>query len=257
MPRIKDIEGPKALIGDNLGCHFSPAVIAKCQELNVRYIALPPNTTHICQPLDVAVFRPVKVSWKVILEQWRKDTHFSGLIPKEQFPLLLSRLFKKINRDNLSSGFKACGIVPLDRGQVLKRLPGCNRDPGGPETGSFLNKSCVALLKDHVGVGQARPYPRRYRGPKVVPGEEIRVDIEEEVEVDISLGIDTWVCQHHECGNEWEDNGDRWLLCDICDDPFHLECSGVRYRKKDYYDVDIENMAFSCISCRQNGDPKV
>jgi len=35
---------------------------------------LPPNSTHVCQPLDVGVFKGLKVKWRQILLNFRK-TH--------------------------------------------------------------------------------------------------------------------------------------------------------------------------------------
>ena len=49
---------PKVIIGDNLGCHFSCKVIETCLQKDIRFITLVPNTIHLCQPLDLAVFRP-------------------------------------------------------------------------------------------------------------------------------------------------------------------------------------------------------
>jgi len=42
-------------------------------------VALYPNSTHIIQPLDVAVFGPLKSKWKRIVKQWRieNDTEIS------------------------------------------------------------------------------------------------------------------------------------------------------------------------------------
>ena len=58
----------------------------------------------------------------------------------------------------------------------------------------------------------------------------------------------TWVC--NECHEPWDEDGDdRWILCDSCDKQFHLQCSGVNYRRKDYYDIDIERMPFTCEEC--------
>ena len=56
-------KGKFTLIGDNLGSHFSKAVIDKCLEENIYFLCLLPNTTHLCQSLDVAVFRPAKSQW--------------------------------------------------------------------------------------------------------------------------------------------------------------------------------------------------
>ena len=71
VPSAQGLEGPTALIGDNLGSHFSPSVLKYCDIHNIPFICLPPNSTHLCQPLDVAVFRPAKTEWKDILDTWR------------------------------------------------------------------------------------------------------------------------------------------------------------------------------------------
>ena len=64
LASIQHLKGPIVLIGDNLGSHFSMSVMQKCMAHDTFFICLPPNATHLCQPLDVAVFRPGKVSWK-------------------------------------------------------------------------------------------------------------------------------------------------------------------------------------------------
>ena len=62
--------GPKVIIMDNLGCHFSVKVIETCLQKDIRFIRLVPNTTHLCQPLDLAVFRPLKTLWRKLLNDW-------------------------------------------------------------------------------------------------------------------------------------------------------------------------------------------
>ena len=65
---------------------------------------MPANTTQLCQPLDVAIFGPVKRSWRKTLEQWRKDYRRKGTRPKTQFPGLLKRLLETFSPHNLKSG---------------------------------------------------------------------------------------------------------------------------------------------------------
>ena len=91
--------GPKVIIGDNLGCHFSAKVIKTCLQKDIRFIMLGPNTTHLCQPLVLAVFRPLKTSWRKLLNEWRRETRLTGTIPKEVIPkLLIMRWFNlKVN----------------------------------------------------------------------------------------------------------------------------------------------------------------
>ena len=67
----KHQEKQVVLIGDNLGSHFTSKVINPCVENNIIFICLPPNTTHLCQPLGVAVFHSAKIEWKDILDTSR------------------------------------------------------------------------------------------------------------------------------------------------------------------------------------------
>ena len=108
------------LIGDNLGLHFSTKV---CLEHGVIFICFPRNVTHLCQPLDVAVFRLSKIEWRDILDTWRRESRRKENLPKDIFPSLLRKLMGRLKPSNLVSGFKAAGIYPLDTHQVLKRLP--------------------------------------------------------------------------------------------------------------------------------------
>lgn len=51
----------KLIVGDNLRSHFTPNVIPQLDLQNeVYFTCLPVNSTHFMQPLDVAVFKPLK-----------------------------------------------------------------------------------------------------------------------------------------------------------------------------------------------------
>lgn len=130
LPYCKKLQpGPKILIGDNLASHISFNVITQCEENNIRFILLPPNSTHMTQPLDVSVFRPVKGAWREILRAWKK--HNKGVIRKDIFPRLLNQALIKINAansKNITSGFEATGLVPVNRHKVLDKLPKVERE---------------------------------------------------------------------------------------------------------------------------------
>ena len=72
LPILKKQDGTKAIIGDNLSSHLSLEVLRLCEENDVKFIALPPNSTHLLQPLDVAFFRPLKSHWRDVLMNWKK-----------------------------------------------------------------------------------------------------------------------------------------------------------------------------------------
>ena len=49
---------------------------------------LPSSATHLLQPLDVVIFSSLKRSWRVMLDEWKKEVSFD----KKYFPSLLERL---------------------------------------------------------------------------------------------------------------------------------------------------------------------
>ena len=93
LPYLRRKDGKKVLIGDNLSSHFSQEVLEKCQEHNIKFVCLPPNSTHMCQPLDVAFFRPLKLKWQDILSSWKTSGgRRSATVSKDKFPGLISRM---------------------------------------------------------------------------------------------------------------------------------------------------------------------
>ena len=175
--------GPFALIGDNLGSHFSKEVLELCRDKNIRFITLPPNSTHLTQPLDVAVFRPAKTSWREIMEGWRRESkRIQTRIPKEHFPTLLCSLVSSLKKENLVAGFKACGIYPLNRQEVLKRIT--VTDQQMKEVAErHLGASFIAVLKKNIGVGvPAHETKKKKRGRKIKSGTVVKpIDLDQQV----------------------------------------------------------------------------
>lgn len=133
LPILKKQKGVKVLIGDNLSSHINLDVLRQCEENEIKFIALPPNTTHLLQALDVAVFRPLKSHWREILSSWKMTASGSrcSSIPKDEFPGLLKKLMAAMEPNiekNLKSGFRKTGIFPLNKQQVLSRLPKASLD---------------------------------------------------------------------------------------------------------------------------------
>lgn len=102
----------------------------KCEELNIRFTFLPPNFTHISQPLDVAFFGPLKRKWRNILTQHKIDNPGETQLNKAHFPMLLKSLMESIeisNKVNICSGFRATGIVPFNPQKNITKITGIRR----------------------------------------------------------------------------------------------------------------------------------
>lgn len=120
-------DGPKVLVGDNLSSHISPKVLKLCAANNIRFVCLPPNSTHITQPLDVAFFRPMKIAWRKILSQYKESVQGrkKTSLEKSDCPALLKQLMEAIKEnssDNLKSGFRRSSLYPVDENELLKQF---------------------------------------------------------------------------------------------------------------------------------------
>lgn len=168
-PYFRRKEGPKVLIGDNLASHLSVAVINECEKLDIKFVLLPPNSTHLTQPLDVAVFRPIKTSWRNVLTRWKKKN--KGVLPKELFPSMLNTALTELGtkmEDNIKAGFSGTGLMPLDKDKVLKRLPNATYHENSEN--SFQN-SLIELFK--ATRESKKPQINRKKKINVPPGKSI------------------------------------------------------------------------------------
>lgn len=80
----QNIVRPIIVFLDGHASHLSLHLSTFCRENGIILICLPPNTTHILQPLDVAFFFPLKQAWKKLTRKWRCD-HSGECIRKKTF----------------------------------------------------------------------------------------------------------------------------------------------------------------------------
>ena len=90
-------------------------VLDLAKQNDISFTCLPPNATHLAQPLDVAFYGPLKHSWRTVLDEWKtSQKKRSALVSKDAFPGLLRKLYEKIypsgneRSTNLIAGFKKC-----------------------------------------------------------------------------------------------------------------------------------------------------
>ncbi|KAI8764075.1 CAunnamed protein product [Biomphalaria glabrata] len=96
--------GRKVVIGDNLSSHISHLVLKKCEEHNIGFILLPPNSTDKCQPLDVSFFAPLKREWRRLLESHKVKHPSSTSLDKKIFPAMLGSLIDGMGMRGRSTG---------------------------------------------------------------------------------------------------------------------------------------------------------
>lgn len=185
VPYVKRMhnEGKVVLIGDNLSSHFTEEVLKICSANNICFVCLPPNSTSLAQPLDVAFFGPLKKYWRSILDKWKSGLRKkSQTITKEAFPGLLKQLCEKVLdlnnvSTNLVSGFKKCGIYPFNPEEIISRLPDhvVANESETNEINNVVSEVVVDMLKD-LRYGSDSNSKKRRTKVNVVPGRSIGLE---------------------------------------------------------------------------------
>ncbi|XP_039298793.1 uncharacterized protein LOC120354877 [Nilaparvata lugens] len=112
-----------------------------------------PNSTHLLQPLDVAL----KKTWRKLLDHWKStQKRKTTTISKEDFPKLLKKLQNAIAdkaSSNLQAGFCKTGIFPFAPEKVLQQLPDgrLDNDISFEDASKGVSDSVLELLKKMRG----------------------------------------------------------------------------------------------------------
>ena len=60
---------------------------------------------------------------------------------------------------------------------------------------------------------------------------------------------DIWM--FFECDGEYDEKDPHvWTECDTCGERYHLECSGIKYKTKDYWTLKLDAYVFECSDCK-------
>ena len=80
-------------------------------------MSLYPNATHILQPCDVGIFRPLKRSWQTKVAEHAQKT--SQAITKSNFAPLFNAAFIEASKpDIIKKAFETCGLYPFNPDNV-------------------------------------------------------------------------------------------------------------------------------------------
>jgi hypothetical protein len=118
----------RLLILDGHSSHLTASFIRFCMEHSIDLMVLPPHATHVLQPLDVAIFGPLKRCLAVETDKVsRYDSH---RIPRSEWAKMLVRARSKtMTPENVRSGFRTTGLAPFHPERVLRQLPDAHQHP--------------------------------------------------------------------------------------------------------------------------------
>ena len=139
--RFLPAERPVLLLMDGHSSHFCPDTIRLAAEQDVIIFVLPPNATHLLQPLDKGTFGPLKTYWR------EECHHYMTRNPGEHVTkYVFSEVFSKawdrcMTPSNVRAGFKVTGVCPFNRNAAQKMV----------KSGVYLPMLSPALECEHRG----------------------------------------------------------------------------------------------------------
>ncbi len=125
---VKQTGGNCILVVDNHSTRKDLHAMETWLKHNVTVVTLPPHTTHVTQPLDVAFFRPLKTAFRnefMVASRGKipvTKTNLAGVLKGawDKATLPTKDPSTGVVASVMVSGFEATGIVPLNPGKVIR-----------------------------------------------------------------------------------------------------------------------------------------
>ncbi|XP_068896460.1 uncharacterized protein [Tenebrio molitor] len=161
----KQITFPVILFIDGHKSHYSIELYEFCVKKKIILYCLYPNSTHILQPCDVTIFRPLKVEWKKVCQAHKQKT--SASITRYNFCPLFKEAFEKASQPNtIIKGFEICGLYPLNPDNVdfskcisTRRNELFPKPKVGDNELTFQDcKSCLKVMNHFLGTAKLAEY---------------------------------------------------------------------------------------------------
>nr|CAI5818620.1 unnamed protein product [Callosobruchus analis]CAI5818751.1 unnamed protein product [Callosobruchus analis] len=113
-----NIKKPIILFIDGHKSHMTLPLSQFCQDHGIILYTLPPSSTHIIQPADVSVFKPLKHEWKK--RKWQsKPENTNAVVTKINFCSIFQEALEAINMvDCIKNGFRSCGLFPFEPNNI-------------------------------------------------------------------------------------------------------------------------------------------
>ena len=132
---------PLLLLLDGHSSHFCPDFVRKAAQEDVIVFTIPPNTTHLTQPLDKGCFGPLKQKWKEVCHDFLVKNPGKVVTQFDFSQLLSSAWLMAMSMPNVINGFRTTGIYPVDRDKI--QLP---EQKLTPEDNSVTKNSNLAFV---------------------------------------------------------------------------------------------------------------
>ena len=152
---------PLLLLLDGHSSHFCPDFVRKAAQEDVIAFTIPPNTTHLTQPLDKGCFGPLKQKWKEVCHDFLVKNPGKVVTQFDFSQLLSSAWLMAMSMPNVINVFRTTGIYPVDRDKI--QLPEQKLTPDDNSVTKNSNLAFVPLCSpSHSKASTSLLHARRY-----------------------------------------------------------------------------------------------
>lgn len=110
---------PRLLVVDGHGSHETTQFMWLCFQHNIRLLFLPPHTSHVLQPLDLAVFSSLKAAYRKELNTLVNLTDSTAIGKRGFLDCYRRARLAGLTSQNIRSGWKATGLWPVTMAKPL------------------------------------------------------------------------------------------------------------------------------------------
>lgn len=107
-------ENPALIIMDNHSSHINLRVVRFARENSIVIVTFPPHCSHKLQPLDVAVYGPFKVRYRVVMNEWMLSNPGKTVTIYHVGHFIKDAYLSAFCPHNITQGFFKTGIYPLN-----------------------------------------------------------------------------------------------------------------------------------------------
>ena len=143
-----DVERPVLLWSDWHSSRLNYHTISETLSKGIVLMGLPRNCTHVLQPLDTHIFKPLKDSWRdQVAELSFRDVY----IKKDNFGQYFFPFYENFmarSRNNIMKSFVDCGLCPMDPNKpTYRKLKTIQRNARPTEGVSFVEQGHTRGVK--------------------------------------------------------------------------------------------------------------
>ncbi|THX02844.1 hypothetical protein D6D13_08033 [Aureobasidium pullulans] len=111
----------RILVYDGHKSHVSATFELKCKKAKVICMKLPPHTSDVLQPLDLAMFSPLKTKYRSKLKALQHSSDGAPTKKKDFLKIYHEARIEKINTKSMHKCFETAGLVPWNPESVISR----------------------------------------------------------------------------------------------------------------------------------------